>query len=892
MRLIYENASQAVSEARVADYRKKRIAIDANIYVYKSMAQRPFYNGRHIVRMLRLARWLRRRQIEPLFVFDNQQTTLRAKERERNARRARKRRNAAVHRDVLLAIETLKRVRDRCTHVSRIAQFCTVDVNKAVRDANDALLFALEDAEEVFLPRKLVAHCLRTICARVSTSHRLQNRSRASLSIILRCATLLSRERDWVEIDLARAASTAHRARILETFRAICETQLNKVSRRSACATCSEISHWHANDIHKDPQHFRSAQQNIFVENTQNAPLSPDFASLPSPITFCVLRASSTADIPADLVDSVERCWQNLLYRLQACEPDDRLLDSHHNQDDNNVQPLPAILPVVYCAAVSLPNSTTGSDPELENHYRRNEMTCLAPQNTAIVTQLDSAIKIHCARRAQCDCTALGTSQILPSFETAASSGQSHKKDKNQTERSLERIVETLTRNMPSVTKSQSTSESNETGGAAAGGSSSSSGDTSGPGSETAEQKSHKRHLRKARLVRILSCRHCAGSDEADAEQPMQLLLHRESEREHTDMERRLVRHGKRGSQPSDLCTHTTADRKSEEKMYSERLENALEFQGGDWCADTALLAAITENKTSTAALQEAMCTVPALRTPLLHLARQCRRKRTISALNFSDYHHDDSLERTLHRLVWRAVSLEAQTVRVHYDQVDQVKRALTLSGECVIEAPNEAEQHCSRLCASGQVYAVMSDDTDIVPFGARRVLRKCRFAQNASDSSVFAQAIDCEKLQHLWRMSRAQLVDLCILIGCDFCKALRDISARHVFRCFVQQGCSLEKTLEALPPHCAAPLRNVEATAAVKRAREIFLGPPPPSASDQECADERQRKHRASANADELRRFLTQQQCLHRAREYIVQPEVSRKSQNTLSASFDETFG
>ena len=125
---------------------------------------------------------------------------------------------------------------------------------------------------------------------------------------------------------------------------------------------------------------------------------------------------------------------------------------------------------------------------------------------------------------------------------------------------------------------------------------------------------------------------------------PRPIALHRESDREYTDMERRLVRHGKRGSQPSGLCAHTTAACKNEQKLYSERLENALEFQGGDWCADTALLAAIAEDKASTATLQEAVSTAPALRTPLLHLARQCRRKRTISALHFSDYHHEDSL--------------------------------------------------------------------------------------------------------------------------------------------------------------------------------------------------------------------------------------------------------
>ena len=847
MRLIYENARHAVSDACVETYRHCRIAIDANIYVYKCMAQRPFYHGRHIVRMLRLARWLRRRDIEPIFVFDNQSATLGAKLTERFERRARKRRNLARHNDVLAAIDILHHLRKRCVHIERLAQHTFVDEQRK-KDVADALLFVLEDAERAFLPRQIVQSCANCLCAGVPAHARVRNRQLVPLHALLRCTTLFASESDWIDIDIAQAKSAAERQKILSTFRSICQA-----AHLPACeALCNAFSAKKQSAPSAPPESSNNAfaQQNIFLE--RDVPmLAAAEKSECTRITFCALYFQSRAHIPSQLSSDIERCWERLLLSLRATR-------AARADCDSTPQPLPTVLPVIYCSAVSETDNAPLCGQNLGGEYS----TCVAPHSAALVSEIDSALKVYCAQEhrrvhaiTEPKVASQGQQRNVDSTETSAT----------QTERSLRRIFATLTHNMRSTTDSQSAHES-----------------VSMPpnsADSSSDNASLLHHF--GTISHAVAQNHDAKSHSTSANTPTKIATKNaktessESSLSAQHIGKRLVRHTSSTQEDQFSAVH-----EMKQKKEIKRLQAAVESQGGAWGADNNLLSALfrsalLENNSEPAAVRDK-------RRPLLHRTRQCTRKRTIVALQ-DVAQHSTSLEHALHRLAWLAVSLEAQTVRVHYDQVDQVKRALTLAGEIVIEAPHEAEEHCSRLCASGTAFAVMSDDTDVVPFGARRVLRKCRFAHNATGHSVFAQAIDCEALQSAWKMSRAQLVDLCILIGCDFCPALRDVSAQRVFRCFLQNQCSLERTLAALPPHCVAPLQSANAMVAIERARAIFLG------SQSHIDTNATKAAKQTADRDELRRFLIENQCLHRAREFLPRQQSLRRAEDTLSASFDD---
>ena len=69
----------------------------------------------------------------------------------------------------------------------------------------------------------------------------------------------------------------------------------------------------------------------------------------------------------------------------------------------------------------------------------------------------------------------------------------------------------------------------------------------------------------------------------------------------------------------------------------------------------------------------------------------------------------------------------------------------------------------------------------------------------------------------------------------------------------------------------------------AIERARAIFLG------SQSHIDTNATKAAKQTADRDELRRFLIENQCLHRAREFLPRQQSLRRAEDTLSASFDD---
>ena len=216
------------------------------------------------------------------------------------------------------------------------------------------------------------------------------------------------------------------------------------------------------------------------------------------------------------------------------------------------------------------------------------------------------------------------------------------------------------------------------------------------------------------------------------------------------------------------------------------------------------------------------------------------------------------------------AAVLESQTVRVHYDQVDEVKQALRLNGVTVLDAPHEAEATCVRLAASGLVDALLSDDTDVVPFGGALVLRQARFDNNARGEQHFAQTLDCAALCGQLRLTREQIVDLCLMLGCDFSDGVQNLSPTRALELMRECG-TLEQALQRIEhlPDAGALLRQ---PVAVHRARNLFLHNDAAPFDDVASLLAASRRT-AAAMSDErqLRNYLRQRRCLSHAEPYIV---------------------
>ncbi|KAJ2159297.1 hypothetical protein GGF46_003133 [Coemansia sp. RSA 552] len=125
----------------------------------------------------------------------------------------------------------------------------------------------------------------------------------------------------------------------------------------------------------------------------------------------------------------------------------------------------------------------------------------------------------------------------------------------------------------------------------------------------------------------------------------------------------------------------------------------------------------------------------------------------------------------------------------------DQIGRCVDLIAALgfpthVVEDEAESEVVCARLCRSGVVDAVCSEDLDVVACGAR--LLRGFFAGDAAPMAL----IDARRAWAELGLSRESFVDLCILCGTDFSSTLEKVGPITALRLISELG-SIERILE-----------------------------------------------------------------------------------------------
>uniref|UniRef100_A0A3Q3D5L2 Flap endonuclease 1 n=1 Tax=Hippocampus comes TaxID=109280 RepID=A0A3Q3D5L2_HIPCM len=147
--------------------------------------------------------------------------------------------------------------------------------------------------------------------------------------------------------------------------------------------------------------------------------------------------------------------------------------------------------------------------------------------------------------------------------------------------------------------------------------------------------------------------------------------------------------------------------------------------------------------------------------------------------------------------------------VKVTRQHNDECKKLLTLMGVPYIEAPCEAEASCAALVKAGKVFATATEDMDGLTFGTNVLLRHL----TASEAKyVIGYIAECVSLQ---------FIDLCILLGCDYCGTIKGIGPKRAIDLIRQHG-SIEEILENIDPNKHPAPDNW----LYKEARELFLKP------------------------------------------------------------------
>jgi len=135
----------------------------------------------------------------------------------------------------------------------------------------------------------------------------------------------------------------------------------------------------------------------------------------------------------------------------------------------------------------------------------------------------------------------------------------------------------------------------------------------------------------------------------------------------------------------------------------------------------------------------------------------------------------------------------EKRKVKVDETHVSDCKRLFKLMGIPFVTAESESEAHCAFLCKSGAVGAVATEDMDALCFGTPVLLRN----MNASQAKKLD--IDEYRLDGILRgldMTMESFIDMCILLGCDYCDTVKGIGYKGAYELVKKHG-TIEKIVE-----------------------------------------------------------------------------------------------
>lgn len=142
------------------------------------------------------------------------------------------------------------------------------------------------------------------------------------------------------------------------------------------------------------------------------------------------------------------------------------------------------------------------------------------------------------------------------------------------------------------------------------------------------------------------------------------------------------------------------------------------------------------------------------------------------------------------------AVRFERRTVHATKEHNEEAKKLLRLMGIPVVEAPSEAEATCAALVKSGKVWAAGSEDMDTLTFGSSVLLRHLSAGDQKKNPIT---QIDLLKALEEMQFTQKEFIDLCILLGCDYCTPIRGMGPQTTLKLMKEH-----RSIEAIQTHLA----------------------------------------------------------------------------------------
>ncbi|XP_033254543.1 flap endonuclease 1-like [Drosophila miranda] len=156
--------------------------------------------------------------------------------------------------------------------------------------------------------------------------------------------------------------------------------------------------------------------------------------------------------------------------------------------------------------------------------------------------------------------------------------------------------------------------------------------------------------------------------------------------------------------------------------------------------------------------------------------------------------------------------------VRVTKEHAREAKELLSLMGVPDVDAPCEAEAQCAALVKAGKVYATATEDMDALTFGSTKLLRYLTYSEARK---MPVKEFSYDKVLEGLEVNNREFIDLCILLGCDYCENIKGIGPKRAIE-LINNYRDIETILDNLDTSKYTVPENWN----YKVARELFIEP------------------------------------------------------------------
>lgn len=125
----------------------------------------------------------------------------------------------------------------------------------------------------------------------------------------------------------------------------------------------------------------------------------------------------------------------------------------------------------------------------------------------------------------------------------------------------------------------------------------------------------------------------------------------------------------------------------------------------------------------------------------------------------------------------------QKQVVHLGKEDFDVCKEMLDCMGIPWLQAPMEAETTCADLCKQGKVDFVLSEDTDVLCYGAPIFITRVNIKENTGVGICYEDVVQGLQITH------DQFLDLCIMCGCDYNKNIPGIGPEKAYKLLKEHG-------------------------------------------------------------------------------------------------------